>query len=201
MARTALYDRQIALDKALSLFWKRGYNGTSMKQIEQALDMRPGSIYAAFGSKDGLFREVMEVYADRAREDLEAHLADYDSVVDGLKDYLRNIASACAPGTTTPSRACMIIKTLLELSNTHESLAGQTNRILAGIEQGFVELLEQAKNRGELTSGTDCPRLARLLQAQIIGLRSFAQRDTRARHVLELGDDMAAILDLYRVRH
>ncbi|MDC9612019.1 TetR/AcrR family transcriptional regulator, partial [Pseudoalteromonas sp. GABNS16H] len=38
----------------MNLFWERGYAGASMKQIEQALDMRPGSIYATFGSKDGL---------------------------------------------------------------------------------------------------------------------------------------------------
>jgi len=59
-------------------------------------------------------------------------------------------------------------------------------------------LLEQAKSNGELKSDVDCKRLARLLQAQIMGLRSFAQRDTCVSNVVELGDDMAGILDHYR---
>ena len=66
MARHARYDRKTALEKAVGLFWEKGYHGSSMKQIEQALDMRPGSIYATFGSKDGLFSEALAPMRNRA---------------------------------------------------------------------------------------------------------------------------------------
>lgn len=201
MARTARYDRQVALEKAMNLFWERGYNGASMKQIEQALDMRPGSIYATFGSKDGLFGEALTAYAEQGGIELKEHLAGYSSVLDGLQDYLRHIAIQSSPGQEAPSRACMIVKTLLEASNTNATIADQVNTILSRIEASLRDLLEQAKRQGELTSGTDCARLARFLQAQIIGLRSFAQRDTREEYVTELAEDMAAILDQYRARH
>lgn len=201
MARTARYDRQTALTKAMNLFWKKGYSGSSMKQIEQALDMRPGSIYATFGSKDGLFGEALAAYAKQASMELSAHLAGCATVLDGLQDYLRHIAIQSSPGQEAPSRACMIVKTLLEASNTNAAIADQVNTILSSIEASLRELLEQAKSRHELMPDTDCARLARLLQAQIIGLRSFAQRDTRAEHVAELAEDMAAILDQYRARH
>lgn len=201
MARTARYDRQVALEKAMNLFWERGYNGASMKQIEQALDMRPGSIYATFGSKDGLFGEALTAYAEQGGIELQEHLAGYSSVLDGLQDYLRHIAIQSSPGQESPSRACMIVKTLLEASNTNAAIADQVNTILSRIEASLRELLEQAKRQGELTPGTDCARLARFLQAQIIGLRSFAQRDTREEYVTELAEDMAAILDQYRARH
>lgn len=198
MARTARYDRQTALDKAVGLFWEKGYHGTSMKQIEYALDMRPGSIYATFGSKDELFGEALAAYAKHGGTELAGHLAGYDSIIDGLQDYLRKVAAACAPGSTTPSRACMIVKTLLEASNTNTELANQANALLAAIERSLADALKQAKARGELRPDTDCFRLARLLQAQVIGLRAFAQRDTRARDVLDLGDDIAALLEPYR---
>jgi AcrR family transcriptional regulator len=201
MARTARYDRQVALEKAMNLFWERGYNGASMKQIEQALDMRPGSIYATFGSKDGLFGEALTAYAEQGGIELKEHLAGYSSVLDGLQNYLRHIAIQSSPGQESPSRACMIVKTLLEASNTNAAIADQVNTILSRIEASLRDLLEQAKSQGELASGTDCARLARFLQAQIIGLRSFAQRDTQGEHVTELAEDMAAILDQYRARH
>ena len=64
-----------------------------------------------------------------------------------------------------------------------------------------LEVVEQAKRQGELAPGTHCARLARLLQAQIIGLRSFAQREISSEQVAELAEDMAAMLDHYRARH
>ncbi len=185
----------------MGLFWQRGYHGTSMKQIELALDMRPGSIYATFGSKDGLFSEALMHYAERTGEELKQHLAGYDSTLTGLQDYLRKLARAFAPDSETPARACMIIKTLLEVSHLESGLGEQANALLDQIERKLATLLEHAAVQGELKPGTDCNRLARLVQSQIIGLRSYAQRDTSSDHVRELGEDMAALLDGYRARH
>lgn len=185
----------------MNLFWERGYGGASMKQIERALDMRPGSIYATFGSKDGLFTEALATYAHSAGDEFREHLATYSSILDGLQDYLRRLARQSGPGEEAPSQACMIVKTLLEASNTNPAMADQANTLLNAIEQSLTELLEQAKRQGELAPDTHCARLARLLQSQIIGLRSFAQRDIGAEQVSDLAEDMAAILDHYRARH
>ena len=201
MGRIAKYDREEALDKAVGLFWEKGYSGASMKQIEQSLDMRPGSLYATFGSKDGLFGEALARYADHVGAEMAQHLAPYDSVLDGLQDYLRNLAQIFAPDAQAPSRACMIIKTLLEVSHTDSALSRQANSLLDGIESGLAGLLAQAMQKGELKPGTDCSRLARFLQAQIIGLRSFAQRNTIPEHVAQLGEDMALALETYRATH
>jgi len=199
MARHPQYDRGEALHKAVGLFWEKGYHGSSMKQIEQTLDMRPGSIYAAFGSKDGLFSEALASYAERGGEELAAHMQQFDSVVDGLQAYLRKIASSC--GESNPSKACMVVKTLLETSHTHSSIARQANEVLAAIETTLASLLEQAQARGELSQSVNCGRLARLLQAQIMGLRAIAERGLSEDQLDDLADDMAGILDTYRARH
>ncbi|MEX2475520.1 TetR/AcrR family transcriptional regulator [Marinobacter sp.] len=201
MARQARYDRKTALDKAVGLFWAKGYHGSSMKQIEQALDMRPGSIYATFGNKDGLFTEALASYAEQGGREMAAHLAQYDSVIDGLQSYLRHIAGSCTPESQSPSQACMIVKTLLEASNTHTMLAEQANSILAAIEHSLTDLLNQARSRGELAPTVDCERLARLFQAQIMGLRAMGERHLTPQTMQHLGDDMAAILDGYRIHH
>ena len=201
MARHARYDRKIALEKAVGLFWEKGYHGSSMKQIEQALDMRPGSIYATFGSKDGLFSEALAAYAEQGGRELATHLKGFDSIIEGLQDYLRGIACGCGKEDVAPSRACMIVKTLLESSNTHPTLAAQANSILAAVEQSIASLLEQARISGELVPSADSGRLARLIQAQIMGLRSMGERNLDPQAMQNLGDDMAAILDSYRTQH
>ncbi len=201
MARHARYDRQTALEKAVALFWQRGYHGSSMKQIEQALDMRPGSIYATFGSKDGLFSEALAAYAKQGSQELQAYLEAEDSILDGLEAYLRGIAQSGDQSLPKPCRACMIVKTLLESSNTHPAMAEQANRILADIQQTLCAALETAKTRGELVDSTDCHRLARLLQAQIVAIRSMAERNLAPEELADLGDDVARILETYRARH
>ncbi len=200
MARHPQYDRGEALHKAVGLFWEKGYHGSSMKQIEQTLDMRPGSIYAAFGSKDGLFSEALASYAESGGEELAAHMQQFDSVVEGLQAYLRSVATSCR-SDACPSRACMIVKTLLETSHTNDTLASQAREVLAAIETTLAGLLEQAQARGELSRKVDCGRLARLLQAQVMGLRAIAERGLTENQLADLAEDMASILDIYRARH
>ncbi|WP_372965399.1 TetR/AcrR family transcriptional regulator [Marinobacter sp.] len=199
MARSPSFDRETALGQAIGLFWKRGYHGSSVKQLEHALDMRPGSIYATFGSKDGLYSEALARYAEASGAELAKHMKGYDSILDGLKDYLRKIASGCANTGEASSRACLIVKTLLEASHTHPEHSQQAREILGAIEKSFSELLGEAKQRGELKDTTDCSRLARLLQSQIMGLRSIAERNLSETDLVALGDDMAHILEAYRI--
>ena len=201
MPRPPSYDRETALARAVGLFWHKGYHGSSMKQIELALDMRPGSIYATFGSKDGLFSEALARYAHQGGEDLARHMAGYNSVLDGLQAYLLKIARNCSDPDCAPARACLIVKTLFESSHTNTALYQQAKGVLAAIEDAFTELLEDARKQGELAPATDCRRLARLIQGQIMGLRSMAERELSAMELEHLGQDMAAILDAYRVRN
>lgn len=199
MARNARYDRKTALDRAVQLFWKRGYYATSMKQIEEALDMRPGSIYAMFGSKDRLFSEALQLYALQSQEMFDEEFTQQESVLTGLQNYLRRIVEACTPDSATPARTCMMVKTLLETSNTHSSISSQVNVLLQNVENSMASILQRAKETGELIANTDTERLARLLQAQIIGLRSFAQREITAQQVTDLANDIIATLEPYRI--
>ncbi|WP_336367739.1 TetR/AcrR family transcriptional regulator [Marinobacter sp. C2H3] len=195
MARQPSYDRDLALDQAVELFWEKGYHASSLKQIEQALDMRPGSIYASFGSKDGLFSEALARYAGHGAKALAEHMASYTSVIDGLKGYLRDIARDCSDESRRPSKACLIVKTLLESSRTHPVMSQQANAFLADIEEGLKRWLERARDQGELDASVDCRRLARFIQGQIMALRIMAERPLPPDALTALGEDMAATLD------
>ena len=92
MARTATYDRDAALDAAMQLFWTKGYHATSMKDLEAALTMRPGSIYAAFHSKEALFRATLDRYADRMTADLTRLIDTSPSPIAALRQHLLGLA-------------------------------------------------------------------------------------------------------------
>ncbi|ARU90205.1 TetR/AcrR family transcriptional regulator [Pseudomonas sp. M30-35] len=199
MPRAACFDRQVALERAVELFWSRGYYASSMKHIEQALDMRPGSLYATFGSKSGLFMEALDAYVARTGENFRLLLEGSPTVVDGLKGYLRSFVRPCAAKTQMPAQACMLVKTLLEINPEDAELLAKADAVLALVEQRICKALEQAKAAAELHPDVDCSRLARLLQAQMIGLRVFAERDVPDAQVEALADDIANLIDAYRL--
>lgn len=199
MPRKPRYHTEETLKKAVILFWKRGYQGASLKDIEKALDMRPGSVYAAFGSKENLFGQALNAYGDQMQARLDAALEAGDWVLDGLRRYFRDLAGACMqPGDQTmPVPACMLVKTLLEVNDEDAALRSRANQLLDAMEARITGVLEQARRAGELKPDVDVARLARLLQTQIIGLRSFAQREVDAARVRELAEDIVAVLDDY----
>ncbi len=201
MPRSAIHDRDVSVERAVRLFWSRGYHATSLKDVEQVLDMRPGSIYAAFGSKAGLFGKALERYSRAISEDFVRATEAVESPVEGIRHYLREVARACAGAggseAAWPTPGCMLVKTVLELGDEEPAIREQANQVLAEVESLLTARLSEAKARGELRPDVQPRRLARLLQAQIMGLRVFAVRDVSPRAVRELGEDMGRIIDPY----
>lgn len=196
MARKSLHNRAESLDRALDLFWKRGYHATSLKDLEQALGLHPGSIYAAFGSKDALFTEALERYAELGQRDLELQLARHPSTIDALAAYVRELGDLRLD--RQPSRACMLTRSLLELYEAAPALRVQAERHLAAMEAMFVGAFRHAIECGEIPPDRDPVRLGRRLQVGVMGLRSYALRDGDATALREVAEDMAADLEALR---
>lgn len=188
MPRKAGYDRDKVLDKALELFWAKGYYGTSLKDLEQALDMRPGSIYAAFGSKEALFAQTLRIYAERSDRQFRDTMARAETPLAGLAAHVRAIG--CPPSQPVPSRSCMLVKTLLETAND-PALRDLTEAQIARIEHSFAEAFRAARDAGQIAPGQQPERLASRLQAGIFGLRAYAQRRDSAARAAALAEDMA----------
>lgn len=190
MPRTPKFHRETALNNALKLFWRKGYHATSMKDIEEEMDMRPGSIYAAFGNKETLFKETLDEYAALAMDEFRQALSQKSSVLQGISLYLRNIATMTA--TCAPTKACMLVKTLLEFTPEDKAFSDPARSYLDELEQLFTETFELAQQRGEVGRSQSPARLARLLQTNIIGLRTMARRDIPEQQLANLADDIIA---------
>ncbi|MBE9638396.1 TetR/AcrR family transcriptional regulator [Salipiger mangrovisoli] len=192
MARQARHDRQEVLGKALELFWSKGYHATSLKDLELALDMRPGSIYAAFGSKEALYSETLALYAETSRLQFLETLEAGPRRLQGLANHVRKLGCA---SDTVPSRACMLVKTLLETPDDDPGLRVQTENLMRGMETMFAHAFREAQERGELGPEADPQRCASRLQAEIFGLRAYAQRTDSREKVAQLAEDIARELE------
>lgn len=191
MSRACLYDRHEALDQAMRLFWRQGFHATSLKDLEQALDMRPGSIYACFGCKESLFKEALEHYSLLILRELKAALSCRESPLEGLAYYFRQLGSVCICESQLPSKACMLVKALLEINTADSEMQVWLETLFAHLDQCLLETAEAAKAQGELSPHTETHRLSRRWMADIMGLRVLAQRHIPAEDIVAVAEQMA----------
>ncbi len=188
MRKNAKFDRDQVVDKAVNLYWEKGYHGTSMRNLQDVIDMRPGSIYATFGSKDGLFREALERYALGGLQQLEQLRQETGSPTQALKEFIK--LQVIGTLDSAPSNMCMLTKSVAELTSEQPELLAEAKGLLKRVEQAFVRLLIEAQEMGELDSSGDVDKLARHLQVQIAGLRTYARVSDGEAPLEEMIDDI-----------
>lgn len=171
MANIAKYDREDVVHKAMTLFWRQGFSGTSTRDLQQAIDMRPGSIYAAFGSKEGLYKEALQHYSATMGGILLEKVEQQGSALKGLEAYIRCVV--IERRDIAPSDMCMLVKTIAEITESNPELLSLSKVLMKKTEQRFSGLLAQAQQEGELPPAKDPTMLAKFLQVQMIGLRTF----------------------------
>jgi AcrR family transcriptional regulator len=139
MAR-AQFDRDDVIDKAIELFWHHGYSASSMQQVVKATGLQPGSIYLAFGNKEGLFREALERYGQKSLARIQEVLAGAPSVGEGIcRIFEGNIQAS----TEQNYCSCFLVKTQLELAAEGNDLHELAAKKLQDIEALFQSCLEK----------------------------------------------------------
>ncbi|MCD9555719.1 TetR/AcrR family transcriptional regulator [Photobacterium carnosum] len=173
MAKTAKFDRQEVIKKATNLYWKKGFHATSMRNLQDEIDMRPGSIYSAFNSKEGLFKEVLRNYTNMGLTQIEALRNVLDTPIEVLKAFVK--AQVIDTLTNAPNGVCMLAKTIGELTSENQELIDVTKDCLNEILLAFTTLIKEAQAQGIIDASKDAEELASYVQIQITGLRTFAK--------------------------
>lgn len=189
MSKNAKFDREEIIDKATNLYWEKGYHGTSMRDLQATVDLRPGSIYAAFGSKDNLFKEAVNHYAKTNGELLQLCLDETNTPLSGLKLFIKKI-TIDSKGKA-PNDMCMLIKSISELTEKDNlELLNEAKALQNGFELRLSQIITQAKEVGEIAPTKDVMELARFVQIQIIGLRTYSRVNSDLKIVEKFIDDL-----------
>ncbi len=196
MNRAAPYDREIALDQAMDLFWRQGYHATSLKDLEACLNMKPGSIYAAFQSKENLYLLTLERYFHTARSRFRQQIAKAQSPITGLADHLRNYAKL--KSGSPQCQACMLTKTLMDTKRTAPEIADKTRDYFLQLRQEFQAVFERARDLGELPGEADCALLAKRYQSHLNGIRFEYQLGMPAAHIAQFSEEIAQEIEALR---
>lgn len=161
------FDADQALDRALEVFWRKGYEGASLSELTEAMGINRPSLYAAFGNKEDLFRKALDRYADGpaayTREALNETTAR--AVVERL---LRGAADALTDPSNPPG--CLGVHGALSCGEAAESIRDELCARRASFETALAQRFERAKLEGDLSADTNCADLARLVATVMQGM-------------------------------
>src|SRR3981189_3924608 len=90
------FDREAALERAIDVFWRHGYEATSVSDLPAAMDINPPSLYAAFGDKEKLFLEAVERYEEQRRQSVAKVFDEAPTAREAVHRLLREAASRLA---------------------------------------------------------------------------------------------------------
>ena len=161
------FDYDEALEQAMRVFWSKGYEGTSMPDLTEAMGMNRPSIYSSFGNKEELFRKALERYSQNAVAFFRDKL-DKPTVREALSAFLCGAATSFA--CPESPRGCMAVQGALACSEDAEA-----SRLEAlGRREDVVKVLQERFERGlvdgDLPKGTDVEGLARFYTAIMQGM-------------------------------
>jgi TetR/AcrR family transcriptional repressor for divergent bdcA len=189
------FDREKAIDAAMTLFWLQGYEPTSLNQLKECMgDISPASFYAAFGSKEALFREVLQRYLQTHGQALASL---WDTALPPREAVERAFRRSARMQTErTHPTGCL---TVLGASNcspenadVQELLATERARNRNGIKA----CLERAIASGELSASTDVDALATTFDSFLLGMACEARDGAKAK---KLDAAITALLQLWDV--
>ncbi|MGC1301553.1 MAG: TetR/AcrR family transcriptional regulator [Caulobacteraceae bacterium] len=185
MARPRVFDLDEALQSAMGLFWRDGYEGTSLADLTAAMGITPPSFYHAFGSKDGLFLKVLEAYGELHLAHVEA--AAFEPTARGVAEQM---LSRMADFYTDPSHppGCLVVNCALPCAG--ESTPPVRRRLSVLREARRARLrsrFERAVAEGDLSAHADPETLARFIMVvgwgMAVDAQSGATRDQLRRTV------------------
>ena len=191
MPRKPSFERDEVLERAMDLFWSRGYNRTSMRDLKDATRLNPGSLYAAFRNKQGVFTESLGLYSRGLRREVESVLGGSEPPVFRIRRFFDHLIEGSQ--TDTESRGCLLVNTLIEAPADEPELRTQAGEALQYVERRFETLIAEGQRDGSIQNQRPAATLARLLMSGIFGMRVYARMPEGVQHLREI---VTSLLDV-----
>ena len=170
MARPRQFDEQDAVTRATGLFWRRGYNATSVRDLGAELELTPSSLYRTFTDKHTLFLRALDHYRATDSAEAEQRLdAAGRPVREVLRDWMLWLVSC--PSDGEPGGGCFVVNTATELGTADDQIHQRTEAAFEVTRQALRSLLREGRQRGELPTTLDIDASVELLFTTVLGLR------------------------------
>jgi TetR/AcrR family transcriptional repressor of nem operon len=193
MARPKEFNPDDAIEKAMQVFWHKGYEATSMEDLLEAMDLNRGSLYDTFGDKRQLFLKVMDRYCHGFVGEKFLLLDQPGPALATLRRFINDMIEGALGDPQR--RGCLIANTIIELSPHEKEIAGTLSQVLTMAEDAFFRVLARAKQQGELNGDRDPRTLARFFMTMMQGTIVLIKAGASAEAVNQTVETAFSILD------
>ncbi|HZG95137.1 MAG TPA: TetR/AcrR family transcriptional regulator [Mycobacteriales bacterium] len=182
MARTREFDTDAAVARAMDVFWCKGYEATSIADLVEATGVQRGSLYAAFGSKQGLYYAAL----DRYREELGAPMLAALSSGAGVREVVRSLLVGLVEQAVADAgrRGCLMVNAATERLREDRGVSTRVRSTVTAMQDALTDALAEAQRLGQLREDASPAALAGFVVLAVQGIRVMGVIDPDRRRLL-----------------
>lgn len=192
MARTKEFDPDQALAKAMGLFWRLGYENTSLEALMDEMGIAKQSLYDTFGDKRALYLKALAYYRDQTNSGMQRMFDETPSVKDGFAKLLSGLVSETR---AQHERGCLLLSANLQRDTRDAEVADFLRDNQARVEAIFIQALRRAQKQRELPRTQDPAALARFFVVTIQGMRAMARLKSDRKALEQVARVALAVFD------
>ncbi len=193
MARPKSFDQQEVLDKALNLFWEKGYNATSIQDLVDHLGINRASIYDTWGDKRGLYLETLKSYRKKSSNSFLDRLRSNLSSKEILRGFLNDVINEAVEDTC--NKGCFLSNSASELANSDSTIFEIFSSNNENMEAVLSELVKDGQEAGEISTDHSPDAIARFMLSNAMGVRIMAKGRKSEKALKDIVNVALSILD------
>ncbi len=173
IGRPREFNPEIALESAMQLFWRKGYESSSLQDLLSTMGLSKSSFYQTFKSKHALFQNCIEHYQQTLDSEMRTQLENTGSG----KAFIKNLFTSVANETSGSDarRGCLLMNTASEFAQTDQEIAELVSSSIDCITDVFETAIQQAQRQEEIPSDKDARTLATYLVSTMSGVRNMVK--------------------------
>lgn len=184
MARNREFDTNDVLNKAMHMFWSRGYKATSLDDLLETMAISKSSLYETFGTKHELFLAAIEEYFRSTTKPMLDRLMVEGEFIVALNDIFDRIIELSISNRS----GCMLANSAIEMSPHDDEVDRFVARAIKQVEDGWYRAIKRAQNKGEISVDRNPRALARFIVGSINGLMVISKANPHRPTLLDIKD-------------
>lgn len=193
MPRVKLFDETEVLEKAMNLFWKKGFYATSIQDLVSHLGINRASLYDTYGGKKALFERAFAHYRSNNTNQIKKYLSTQDDIEAGLKNLFKMAIQES--DTDVERKGCLVVNTTIEFIPNEKDFVTLIHENKEQFVQIFHEYLQLGVEKGQIAADKDLRAIATLLFTFYNGLKVVTKVDFDAAVFSGSVDALLSVLD------
>jgi TetR/AcrR family transcriptional repressor of nem operon len=183
MARTKEFNEDKALDKAMEIFWHKGYNGTSAQDLVTHLGLSRSSLYDTFGDKQKLFAQSLKKYQKQSQDQMVHLFETSENIKETLHDIFKQAVIESLEDRIT--KGCFMVNSSIELAMHDQEIAKIVQNNGQTMEDVFTKAVRKGQDLGQISKKIEARVLARFIFNNYSGIRVLARSGEKDKQVYD----------------